>query len=285
MRWTGFHLQTAMRMAAVAAMISGSAQTASATYITFENVWGSSVNFVNMGFWDVPHTIEIGELWSRDYGIKPPGAFLLDITKANPLPPGGIYTTPLIPWLPDSGFLFTGLGVGGDFGFTGVSDANPGHTIIVPGSVIYALWPSSDGTGVQPCPISEFCLRVIKITFHAGAPPFSFDGFFPPIDNDPVVNSVKARSVVPVKFSLGGDQGLNIFASGFPTSQQVACNGFAALDTIEETLAASQSGLKYDVLGEQYIYSWKTEKAWDNTCRQLVIRFTDGSLHIANFKF
>ena len=50
MRWTGFHLQTAMRVAAVAAMISGSAQAASATYITFENVWGSSVNFVMMGF-------------------------------------------------------------------------------------------------------------------------------------------------------------------------------------------------------------------------------------------
>ena len=99
----------------------------------------------------------------------------------------------------------------------------------MPGSVIYALWPSSDGTGVQPCPISEFCLRVITITFHAGAPPFkALTVFFPPINNDPVVNSVKARSVVPVKFSLGGDQGLNIFASGFPTSQQVACNGSRA---------------------------------------------------------
>src|SRR5947209_3468788 len=77
------------------------ASQAFATYLTFDNVWGSPITFVNMGFWDVQHTIEIGELWSSDYTIRPPDAFPLDITNAHPLLPGQTYMTPLIPWLPD----------------------------------------------------------------------------------------------------------------------------------------------------------------------------------------
>ena len=105
-----------------------------AAYVTFENVWGNQITFVNMGFWDVAHTVEIGELWSSDYGLRPPDAFPLDITNANPLQPGQTYMTPLIPWMPDTGFTFTGLGVAGAFGFTSLNDADPGHTVIIPGS-------------------------------------------------------------------------------------------------------------------------------------------------------
>ena len=50
-----------------------------------------------------------------------------------------------------------------------------------------------------------------------------FAGFFPPIDNPPVLNKVKAGSAVPVKFSLTGNQGLDIFAAGYPQSAQVPC--------------------------------------------------------------
>src|SRR5262249_27214781 len=47
---------------------------------------------------------------------------------------------------------------------------------------------------------------------------YTFSGFFQPVDNLPTVNSVKAGSAIPVKFSLDGNQGLNIFAAGSPTS-------------------------------------------------------------------
>jgi hypothetical protein len=114
---------------------------------------------------------------------------------------------------------------------------------------------------------------------------FSFRGFFSPVDNDPVVNKAKAGAAVPVKFSLGGDQGLNIFQGGYPASQPVACDNFATLSPIDETVSAGQSGLTYDASADQYIYAWKTQKSWANTCRQLVIRFADGTFHIANFKF
>ena len=45
---------------------------------------------------------------------------------------------------------------------------------------------------------------------------FNFAGFFPPVDNLPAWNSVKAGQAIPIKFSLGGNKGLNIFATGYP---------------------------------------------------------------------
>jgi hypothetical protein len=116
-------------------------------------------------------------------------------------------------------------------------------------------------------------------------PLFSFTGFFSPVDNAPVVNSVKAGAAIPVKFSLGGNQGLDIFPSGFPASQQIACDNSATLEPVEETVSAGQSGLTYDASVDEYIYVWKTQKSWAQTCRQFVLWLTDGSLHVANFKF
>src|SRR5262249_47199692 len=44
----------------------------------------------------------------------------------------------------------------------------------------------------------------------------AFTGFFQPVDNLPTINIVNAGRAVPVKFSLGGNFGLAIFAPGFP---------------------------------------------------------------------
>jgi len=114
--------------------------------------------------------------------------------------------------------------------------------------------------------------------------PFNFNGFFPPVDNQPTVNVAKAGSAVPVKFSLGGDKGLNIFAAGYPVSSAVACAG-GTESAVEETVTANSSGLQYDSSADQYIYVWKTDKAWENTCRTLTVKLSDGSVHSANFQF
>jgi probable HAF family extracellular repeat protein len=111
---------------------------------------------------------------------------------------------------------------------------------------------------------------------------FSFAGFFSPVDNLPTVNVAQAGSAIPVKFSLGGDRGLAILAEGSPSSAAYACTN-ASSDAIEETVAASVSGLRYD--GTQYIYVWKTEKTWARTCRQLTVKLIDGTVHRANFQF
>ena len=69
---------------------------------------------------------------------------------------------------------------------------------------------------------------------------YAWTGFFQPVDNLPVLNQVKAGAGVSVKFSLAGDQGLNILAAGSPTSQEMTCDGSALVTDIEETVAAEQ---------------------------------------------
>jgi hypothetical protein len=101
-----------------------------------------------------------------------------------------------------------------------------------------------------------------------------------------VVNVAKAGSAVPVKFSLNGDQGLAIMAPGYPSSQVIVCDSLAPSSTLtEETVSAGGSGLSYDAALDQYTYVWKTSKSWSNTCRRLSVRLSDGSDHVANFRF
>lgn len=114
---------------------------------------------------------------------------------------------------------------------------------------------------------------------------YAFTGFFRPVDNLPVVNVVKAGSAVPVKFSLGGDQGLAIFAKGYPASAAMTCSSGAVQDAVEETVTAGGSSLSYDPTTGQYIYVWKTDKTWAGGCRQLQVKFADGSVQVANFSF
>jgi len=129
----------------------------------------------------------------------------------------------------------------------------------------------------------------IQAIFAAGSAgkckPFQFSGFFQPVDNPPTINVANAGSAVPVKFSLNGNQGLDIFEVGYPKSQAIACDTTSPLDTLEETSTAGSSSLSYDPSTDQYIYVWKTNKIWANTCRQLVVKLNDGSSHVANFKF
>lgn len=114
---------------------------------------------------------------------------------------------------------------------------------------------------------------------------YAFSGFFKPVDNPTVLNLAKAGQAIPVKFSLGGNQGLNVLASGYPKSQTIVCGSNPQVDGIETTVSAASSGLSYDPSGDQYTYVWKTDKAWANTCRQLVVKLADGTSHVANFSF
>ncbi len=113
---------------------------------------------------------------------------------------------------------------------------------------------------------------------------YHFTGFFPPVDNQPMLNVVKAGSAIPVKFSLGGYQGPNIFAAGYPASAMVTC-GSSIEDAIEQTVTAGASSLSYDATTDQYTYVWKTDNSWANTCRTFVLKLNDGSYHRADFKF
>jgi len=114
---------------------------------------------------------------------------------------------------------------------------------------------------------------------------YDFDGFFRPVDNPNVLNVAKAGSAIPVKFSLDGDYGLDIFVPDYPRSKQISCDSETLADDIPETITAGGSSINYDDTIDQYIYVWKTDKNWTGTCRQLVVKLIDGTSHVANFKF
>ena len=114
---------------------------------------------------------------------------------------------------------------------------------------------------------------------------YNFAGFYQPVDNLPVVNIVAAGQSVPLKFSLSGYKGLNIFAAGSPTSQMVPCTGGSSTSPIEETVTAGSSSLTYDPTVDRYQYVWKTQKTWRGTCRLLIMTLNDGSTHTALFQF
>ena len=126
------------------------------------------------------------------------------------------------------------------------------------------------------------CTATIELTLTITLP---FSGFFAPVNNLPTVNTVNAGRAIPVKFSLGGNRGLSIFAAGYPQIRQINCNSGALQDPVEETVTAGNSGLSYDATTGIYSYVWKTNKAWTGTCWQLILRLTDGTDHSATFAF
>lgn len=110
---------------------------------------------------------------------------------------------------------------------------------------------------------------------------FNFAGFFAPVDPLPTLNRVKAGQAIPVKFSLGGNFGLNILAS--TTSMPVNCSTSSPIDDVESTVTAGNSSLQYDATSGRYIYVWKTDKAWAGQCRLLTVTTTDNVAHQALF--
>ena len=175
------------------------------------------------------------------------------------------------------GTVFTDPGASASDGCAGDLTAS----IIVTGSVdtntvgFYALTYSvSDPSGH-----SDTKVRTVEVL------PYNFTGFFSPIDNPPTFNEMKAGQAAPVKFSLGGNQGLNIFAAGSPNSVQINCNSSDPILPVEQTETAGNSSLTYDSTSNQYKYTWKTESSWKNTCRQLTVTLKDGTVHVAKFKF
>jgi hypothetical protein len=112
-----------------------------------------------------------------------------------------------------------------------------------------------------------------------------FTGFFSPVDNLPIVNSAKAGSTIPVKFSLGGNRGLSgIFATGSPAAVPVSCSSTAPIDDIEE-ITSQTSSLSYDSASGQYQFNWKTPKTLVGTCQRLDVKFFDGTTYSSLFIF
>ena len=138
-------------------------------------------------------------------------------------------------------------------------------------------------------------LTITVLTSHASAwnfgvaggevEPFNFTGFLSPVDMAPTVNVTKAGRTIPIKFRLGGNQGLEVLAEGSPSSVLHACLRSAPQDTIETSLTGGEGALTYDEGADLYTYTWKTPKSFANSCRTFVLELSDGTSHVAEFEF
>lgn len=115
---------------------------------------------------------------------------------------------------------------------------------------------------------------------------YDFQGFFASIKDFPALNDVGGVGrVITLTFSLGGDQGTDIFAESYPLSAPIVCG--SATEATEGVLAiTSRQGLTVASSGQhRYSYPWKTMPEWKGTCRQFVMKLRDGTFHRANFSF
>jgi hypothetical protein len=112
---------------------------------------------------------------------------------------------------------------------------------------------------------------------------WAFDGFGSPLNGNGGINAANAGSTIPVKFSLGGNQGLAIFKAGYPASASYECGSTPPTEASEP--AASSDSLNYVRGSDQYTFSWKTDKAWAGTCRVLILVLRDGTVHTAAVQF
>ena len=161
----------------------------------------------------------------------------------------------------------------------------------VAGECTHATWAQPDPC-MEPIDSSSGDHVITVRTSHASVWNFAipeyvveFGGFEPPVSGRPGVNSAKAGSNVPVKFTLGADEGDEPFAAGYPKSQEVECGSGADVAGSASISSPGASGLTHD--GASYQVNWKTEKSWAGTCRQLVLRFGDqaGTTVRADFAF
>lgn len=157
-------------------------------------------------------------------------------------------------------------------GATSCLAADPGYYV-----------PNPAATEQLACP-AGYTSEAAAIACTPVAAGYTFTGFFAPVDMA-ALNVVKAGRAIPIKFSLGGDFGLDIMADDYPASVPAACDSSLPLDNVEETVSAGSSSLSYDPDSDQYTYVWKTNKGWANSCRILTIMLDDGSVHQASFQF
>jgi hypothetical protein len=113
--------------------------------------------------------------------------------------------------------------------------------------------------------------------------PWTFNGFFQPVDMNGVYNTVKKGSTVPLKFKIfaGSTERTDVAAVKSFTYVPTNCDANAITDEIE-TLASGNTVLRYDTTAGQFVYNWKTPNA--TGCFRVTMTALDGSMLQAYFR-
>jgi hypothetical protein len=117
---------------------------------------------------------------------------------------------------------------------------------------------------------------------------YTWNGFFAPVTNTETakLNLVHAGDLIKIGFGLDGDRGLDVFAAGSPTAEQIPCPAWAP-HSVPEAGSGATEGLSFGAASGHYAYGWQTDPSWAGTCRRFEVTLNDGSgvVHSADFMF
>jgi len=154
--------------------------------------------------------------------------------------------------------------------------------------------PVPAGDGIDTGSVGAKTLTVVA-TDHAGNRSearvtyrvvYAFSASAGPLATAGTVQVVIAGKDVSVPFSLQGNQGLDVFMAGSPSSVQVPCPSPGTPRTVlKQNADGKTSSLRYLPETATYEYEWVTSKAWAGTCREFTMTLRDGTVHTAVFEF
>ena len=118
-----------------------------------------------------------------------------------------------------------------------------------------------------------------------GVQSWRFEGFAAPVDNNGVLNMLRAGQTVPLRWRLLHADGTPVtgLSSVKVTAEGLSCAAGSSTDALEE-LASGASGLRN--LGNGYYqFNWSTPKSYANSCKRLRVDVGSGVTHNALFQF
>jgi probable HAF family extracellular repeat protein len=270
-----------------------------------------------IGMSDVPGGGRRGFIWTSGGGMQDlatllgyPASDVVAINDAGQI--AGSYVAPsgdthAFLYTPGSGLRDLGTLGGHASAATGLNSQGDvvGSSTTAQGDTHAFLWTSTDGmeditavTGFTAVRKLNHGLQTLSGGVFGKFPPapsafivtldvtlsWPFTGFGPPIHAAPEFNNAHAGHDVTLRFGLGGDRGLDIFAAGSPSSTEVSCTTGATIGSATP-LSPTDFELRYQAGPDRYTLRWQASDAWDHTCRQLSLQFMDGSTHVALFSF
>jgi hypothetical protein len=168
---------------------------------------------------------------------------------------------------------------GGMFASCGSDDGGVTYTGLAVGGHTFQVRAKDHLGNADPTPASYIWTITVSYTF---------EGFFSPVDSEPMINTVKAGRVIPVKYRLTqNDTPVSDPNSALSlTSYAVQCGdrSGAPIGAIEQMSAPGSSGLQYAGDGN-WQYNWKTLSSYAGQCRVMVLTLSSGSQHLADFQF
>jgi hypothetical protein len=143
-----------------------------------------------------------------------------------------------------------------------------------------AGWPAGDYVIQLSGTDSQSHTATATVTVHVAH--YAFAGFFPPVDNPPVLNIGKAGNTYPLKWSLT-QNGTAVSDLSAVVALRFAGTGCGAqpADALETT-ASGTTVLRYDSTALQYVYNWQTPSTAG--CYVVTLTLADGSTWPAFFQ-